>query len=174
MQYDKSGNLLALVRNGPSGSAIDALAYSYTSGTNRLAEVTDASYQLDRGATYTAYGYDADGAVVRMDALRYSAMDFDTDLVLDRRKLPVAVSQYDMEHDVTTTVASWYSASGERYAKAVDVGGSGSSERMVLGFAGASGREAVAGVFTGTTGGTLKYWNVTSPSGEVLGRVLPG
>ena len=99
---------MALVRNGLSGSAMDALAYAYTAGTNRLYEVTDASYQYGpgRGATYTYNTYDADGAVTRMDGLSGEANDLDTDLTLDRRKLPVLVSRFDGDAGVTTTVAS--------------------------------------------------------------------
>ena len=41
-QDHKAGNITVLQRNGPNGTLIDNLTYSYAPGTNRLSTVTDA------------------------------------------------------------------------------------------------------------------------------------
>ena len=64
-----------------------------------------------------------------------------------------------------------YAASGERYFKQV---GTQTPEYSVLVSGTASGRSATLGLFTGSHGQTLKYWNIVGPSGEVVGRIKTG
>jgi uncharacterized protein RhaS with RHS repeats len=53
--YDSVGNFRTLQRYGSTGALQDNLAYTYTSGTNRLASIS--------GSSSAAYTYDSTGNV---------------------------------------------------------------------------------------------------------------
>jgi RHS repeat-associated protein len=53
--YDANGNILNLQRTDPSGNTSDALAYTYTANTNKLATVTNT------GSSPGTYSYSYDG-----------------------------------------------------------------------------------------------------------------
>jgi len=57
--YDPNGNILALARKGKTGNAIADYGYNYTSGTNKLASVTNA------GTNLLSYQYNSIGQMVR-------------------------------------------------------------------------------------------------------------
>ena len=160
LQYDASGNITALTRKSATGTNLDVLAYTYTPGTNRLSRVNDSG-DGSGGARPGVYSYDLDGAVVGIyDDATYLQ---DYAMTLDRRKLPTSL----YEHMNGVTASYRYSASGERYYKNVD----GSVEYYLL-TGSATGRSQQTGVYTGTSGQTLRHFNLLLPSGEVFGRLM--
>jgi len=73
IDYDPSGNLLAMKRYRSAGTLIDNLTYQYTSGTNRLNYTDDAvsttgeSWDAEDGSS-GAFTYDANGAMTALPA----------------------------------------------------------------------------------------------------------
>ena len=174
LSYDANGNLTALTRKSSTGSLLDALAYTYAAGTNRLASVGDGGDQ-NAGATPHAYSYDLDGAVVgdfQQISSQVGYHEVTLGMTLDRRKLPVSLLAErmtfagDASGDYSLTASYRYAASGERYWKNVD----GATEYYLL-TGSATGRSQQVGVFTGTSGNALRHWNILTPSGEAIGRI---
>ncbi|WP_428330285.1 DUF6443 domain-containing protein [Mucilaginibacter sp.] len=58
--YDPMGNITALNRY-QAGTLIDNLTYTYTAGTNQLANIADASSNTGLVSGTTTYGFDANG-----------------------------------------------------------------------------------------------------------------
>ncbi|WP_405567953.1 DUF6443 domain-containing protein [Polaribacter sp. Asnod6-C07] len=58
--YDKNGNLNNLIRNGSTSSAIDDLSYEYSTSSNKLIALEDASNNYTEGvqSSFTNYTYD--------------------------------------------------------------------------------------------------------------------
>ena len=151
------------------------LANAYTAGTNRLTGVSDSGDQ-NAGATPHSYSYDADGAVVgdfQQISSQVGYHEVTLGMTLDRRKLPVGLLAERMTFagdgsgDYSLAASYRYGASGERYYKNVD----GSVEYYLLTGA-ATGRPQQTGVYTGTSGQTLRHFNLLLPSGEVFGRLM--
>ena len=120
LAYDNNGNIKAMVQNGllasGSSAAVDNLAYTYTAGSNRLANVSDAvtnnaSEKLgdfqDGNTSGDDYAYDANG-----------------NLVQDRNKgiTSIAYNYLNLPQVVTVqgkgTVTYTYDASGNKWQKA--------------------------------------------------------
>ncbi|MEZ4699784.1 MAG: polymorphic toxin type 50 domain-containing protein [Rhodothermales bacterium] len=145
--YDKSGNITALTRNRETGSAIDQLTYSYASGTNRLASVTDAVSSAEAWDAETgSFSYDLNGNMLTAPA-PYAI----TSSTYDERNLPLSLT-------AGSTTTYRYSGDGQRFAKKV---GSAAGEHYVL-----DGSQ-IMGVFSDT--GTLKHWNIIAGE-SVWGR----
>ena len=123
---DARGNIATLKRNGmyPDGAAwkvgqIDNLTYGYTSGTNKLATVTEAAttsaakpFGFNPGAGGTGYGYDKNGNLIKDTYKGITAITY------NYLNLPVKIS-FGSSKSITFT----YDAMGRKLKK-VTAGGS--------------------------------------------------
>jgi YD repeat-containing protein len=164
IQYDKAGNITALQRNGPNGTLIDNLTYSYTAGTNRLASVTDAvgSTAATWDAETGGFTYDANGNMLTAPA-PYGV----TAAVYDHRNLPLLLTANGV------TSAYRYDEQGQRISKRVT--GSNLDEFYIL-----DGRTSLGVVTVDGAGTAVSWtWNVLAggaargpdPGGPHEGRV---
>jgi RHS repeat-associated protein len=96
--YDANGNITSLTR---TGARAETLAYTYTSGTNRLGKVTV-------GGSQKSYAYNADGTM-KTDGLRGLALTY------NYLKLPRTVKR-----GTTSTVTYIYDAAGNKLAVSQD------------------------------------------------------
>lgn len=104
IHYDGSGNITALQRYGSGTTAIDNLSYSYSSGTNRVASITNSV-----NSTTSTYTYDFNGNVVSDS---HSNIAFE---IYDIDNHPVTV--YKTNGDV---IQYGYDANGNRMQKLVN------------------------------------------------------
>jgi RHS repeat-associated protein len=151
--YDAAGNITGLGRYQQTGTVVDNLAYTYGSGSNRLASVTDYA-----GATAPAWDaetggftYDANGNVKTAPA-PYSI----TAATYDHRNLPLSFTAAG----VTTLYR--YNAEGQRIGKH---SGTGNAVFYLK-----EGLTTVASVTVGSTGApTVWHFNLLASS-QVIGR----
>jgi RHS repeat-associated protein len=151
--YDAAGNITGLGRYQQTGTVVDNLAYTYGSGSNRLASVTDYA-----GATAPAWDaetggftYDANGNVKTAPA-PYSI----TAATYDHRNLPLSFTAAG----VTTLYR--YNAEGQRIGKH---SGTGNAVFYLK-----EGLTTVASVTVAPTGApTVWHFNLLAGS-QVIGR----
>ncbi len=96
IEYDKMGNITQLIRLGITTdnpqSRIDDLSYTYFSGTNRLASVSDAGDNLqgfkDGNTTGNDYAYDANGNMIvdenkKIQEIKYNHLNLPTEIKIN-------------------------------------------------------------------------------------------
>jgi YD repeat-containing protein len=115
--YDAAGNISSMQRNGANGNALDNFSYTYQSGNNRLASITNAV----NSTTYN-YTYDGNGNVTSDQLRGISSIQY------NNRNLPEQLTNSE-----NTTVSYWYDGGGNRIRK---IQGTESDEIYVLGAGG--------------------------------------
>jgi len=137
LSYDRDGNIQALSRRF---EGLKTYSYSYTSGTNRLAEV-------EKNSNPIGFTYDANGNVVTIGG------DYGiTGTTYDWRNLPDSIEKND-----TTTYNYRYDHAGLRVYKQ-----EGDNIHTLRG--------AFGEVLATYKNGSLDYWNIVRPDGTVIGR----
>jgi len=65
--YDKNGNLIDLIRNGSTGSAIDVLSYNYANSSNKLTNIGETSGNTEGLNSNANYTYEANNGNLTID-----------------------------------------------------------------------------------------------------------
>ena len=163
VSYDQNGNLTALQRRDDSGTPVDALAYDYAHGTNRLTGVTDAEGPLhDWDAGSGSFRYDNRGRLTHSTAAPYVA---DT-LIYNDQDLPVRIEGLSGGTEVTYR----YSAGGQRTYTRI---GTQAPSFTLRDGAARLGTAIASDSGTGSNA-TLTHWNILTPSGTPVGRFVDG
>lgn len=148
IEYDKSGNILALPRhNGGQQEKLAASSYRYYPGTNKVWEVALQNIDNASAGTQTVvFAYDANGNATRARGM--------SDIRYDQRNLP-----YRLTGPRGETLNYLYDADGQRIA----TGREGKYDTFYI--RGIDG--SVQAVYDADR---LLYWNIVS-GGTVIGRI---